>query len=43
MLDLHWECIDYKLNKKQGILQIFMLAPLLSTDGFGLYGNKEVI
>ena len=28
MLDLHWERIDPKLNKIQGILQEYMLTPL---------------
>ena len=38
MLDLNWECIDYE--KKQGIMQTFMLAHLFFTKSFGRFGKK---
>ena len=41
MLAFHWECVDYKVNKIQGIFNTVMLAPLLFTNMFGMYGNKE--
>ena len=41
MLASHWEYIVSKLKKIKGILQTFMLAPLLFTNIFGRYGNKE--
>ena len=43
MLDFHCEYIDLKLNTTQGILQTFMLAPLLFTKKFFRYGNKKGI
>ena len=41
MLDFRWKCIEYKLNKIQGISQKIMLAPFFFTNIFGHYANKE--
>ena len=41
MLALHWECIDYNLNKIKGILKTTMLAPLLFTKSIVWYISKE--
>ena len=41
MLYFHWEFIDSKLSKIQGILQTSMLSPLLLTHIFGCYEKKE--
>ena len=41
MLALKWECVDSKLNKILGILEIFMLASLFFTRGFGRYKKGE--
>ena len=41
MLSLHWEYIDDKLEKIQGILWTFMLEHLFFIQSFGQYGNKE--
>ena len=41
MLAFHWECIDSKLNKMQGMLYTFMLVPLFYTNIFGRCAKQK--
>ena len=42
MLYLHWELVDFKVDKTQIIFQTVILAPLLFIYIFDRYRSKEV-